>query len=113
MGIGVKRVRRVVVLFAPRSRSHLGIMVSWRHKRTTFCTELTSHSPPPTPLLPALPLSAGERQVSGGEFKVSRPGGAASHSTRSCRVATVEPPVSYLETGLSPWLGAPITSSQT
>jgi hypothetical protein len=41
---------------------------------TTFCVELTSHSPPPTPLLPALTLSAGEHQVSGGEFKVSRPG---------------------------------------
>src|SRR5271156_4119847 len=34
-------------------------------------TELTSHSPPPTPLLPALTLSAGEHQVSGGEFKLS------------------------------------------
>jgi hypothetical protein len=36
------------------------------------CVELTSHSPPPTPLLPALTLSADEHQVSGGEFKVSR-----------------------------------------
>jgi hypothetical protein len=50
----------------------------------TFCVELTSHSPPPTPLLPALTPSAGEHQVSGDEFKVSRTrGGPASHSTRS------------------------------
>jgi len=46
--------------------------MSWRDKTTTFCTELTSHSPPPTPLLPALTLSAGEHKVSGGESKVSR-----------------------------------------
>src|SRR5271155_1151439 len=37
---------------------------SWQHKTTTFCTELTSHSPPPTPLLPALTPSAGELKVS-------------------------------------------------
>ena len=41
---------------------------SWWLKTTTFCVELTSHSPPPTPLLPALTPSAGEHQVSGGEF---------------------------------------------
>jgi hypothetical protein len=40
-------------------------------------------NPPPTPHLPAPTLSAGEHQVSGGEFKVSRPGGRASQSTRS------------------------------
>src|SRR5271163_3741760 len=56
----------------------------WQEKTTTFCVELTSHSPPPTPLLPALTLSAGEHQVSGGELKVSRTGGGpASQSTRS------------------------------
>jgi hypothetical protein len=34
--------------------------------------QVTWHSPPPTPLLPALTLSAGEYRVSGGELKVSR-----------------------------------------
>ena len=43
-----------------------------------FSVELTSHSPPPTPLLPSPTPSAGESKVSGGEFKVSRRDGAAS-----------------------------------
>jgi hypothetical protein len=47
-------------------------LLSWRLKTTTFGVKLTSHSPPPTPLLPALTLSAGEHKVSGGESKVSR-----------------------------------------
>ena len=37
-----------------------------------ICSQVTWHSPPPTPLLPALTLSAGEYRVSGGELKVSR-----------------------------------------
>jgi|SRR5271156_1533937 len=92
------------------------IKAAWRVKRTTFCIDLTSHSPPPTPLLPALIPSAGEPQVSGGGFKVSRTRGRLPHILLahrskpkmaalkfwrpfqdSCRVATVEPPVSYLE----------------
>ena len=44
----------------------------WQKKLTEICIELTSHSPPPTPLLPALTPSAGEYRVSGGELKVSR-----------------------------------------
>jgi hypothetical protein len=45
---------------------------AWQQKRTEICIQLTRHSPPPTPLLPALTLSAGEYRVSGGELKVSR-----------------------------------------
>jgi len=45
---------------------------SGAQKRTEICIQLTWHSPPPTPLLPALTLSAGEYRVSGGELKVSR-----------------------------------------
>jgi hypothetical protein len=44
----------------------------WRQKLTEICIQLTWHSPSPTPLLPALTLSAGEYRVSGGELKVSR-----------------------------------------
>jgi hypothetical protein len=43
-----------------------------RIKLTEICIQVTWHSPPPTPLLPALTLSAGEYRVSGGELKVSR-----------------------------------------
>jgi len=39
-------------------------------KTTEICIELTFHSPPPTPLLRALTLSAGEHKVSGGESRV-------------------------------------------
>jgi hypothetical protein len=45
---------------------------AWQQKRTDSCIQLTWHSPSPTPLLPALTLSAGECRVSGGELKVSR-----------------------------------------
>ena len=45
---------------------------AWQIKLTEICIQLTWHSPPPTPLLPALTLSAGEYRVSGGELKVSR-----------------------------------------
>jgi hypothetical protein len=41
-------------------------------KRTEIYIKLTSHSPLPTPLLPASTLSAGESKVSGGESEVSR-----------------------------------------
>src|SRR5205085_6453582 len=41
-------------------------------KLTEICIQLTWHSPSPTPLLPALTLSAGEYRVSGGELKMSR-----------------------------------------
>jgi len=58
---------------SPKNRAGFCIKVnlicqgsSWQHKTTTFCTELTSHSPPPPPLLPALIPSAGEHEVSGG-----------------------------------------------
>jgi hypothetical protein len=44
---------------------------------TTFCTEFTSHSPPPPPLLPALTPSAGELEVS------RTGGGLPPYSTRS------------------------------
>src|SRR4051794_38664911 len=44
----------------------------------------TWHSPLPTPLLPALTLSAGEYRVSGGELKVSRQVGLP-HNPRACR----------------------------
>jgi hypothetical protein len=83
----------------------------WRQKRTEICIQLTWHSPSPTPLLPALTLSAGEYRVSGGELKVSRQVGLPRNprarrpkmvtlyfwrpSQSSCRVAKVEPPVSY------------------
>ena len=77
---------------------------AWQIKLTEICIHLTWHSPPPTPLLPALTLSAGEYRVSGGELKVSRarrpkPKMASLYfwwpSQDSCRVAMVEPPVSY------------------
>jgi hypothetical protein len=62
---------------APEGVARCRKVASWQHKTTTFCTELTSHSPPPTPLLPALTPSAGE-------LKVSRTGGGLPpHSTRS------------------------------
>ncbi len=69
--------------------------------------------PFPRPLLPALTLSAGEYRVSGGELKVSRQVGLPRNSRARrpkpkmaslyfwrpsqgfCRVAMVEPPVSY------------------
>ena len=55
------------------------ITTSWRHMTTTFCPDLTLHSPSPRRFYAALTLSAGEYQVSEGEskgeFKVSRPGG--------------------------------------
>jgi hypothetical protein len=94
--------------------THLG-QGSWQQNRTENCGELTFHSPPPTPLLPAPTLSAGESRVSEGESWVKSTGGA-SQSTRSSlesqnglplffgclletprRVAMVEPPVSYLK----------------
>jgi hypothetical protein len=58
---------------------------AWQEKVlcTEICMELTFHSPPPTPLLPAPTLSAGEYKVSGGELKVSGRVGSASQSTRS------------------------------
>jgi hypothetical protein len=56
---------------------------AWQLKTTTFCTELTSHSPPPPPLLPALTLSTGEHKASEGESKVSRSGPLPHNSTRS------------------------------
>ena len=49
---------------------HLPKQTTWQHKLTSI--QLTWHSPSPTPLLPALTLSAGEYRVSGGELKVSR-----------------------------------------
>jgi hypothetical protein len=97
---------RIVVV---RCTSAVGPRVLAALRLQTFCTELTSHSPPPTPLLPALTPSAGE-------LKVSRTRGDCLHILRarrskpkmaallfwrpfqdSCRVAMVEPPVSYLE----------------
>jgi hypothetical protein len=45
---------------------------AWHQKLTEICIQLTWHSPSPTPLLPALTLSAGEYRVSGGELKMSR-----------------------------------------
>jgi hypothetical protein len=57
---------------------------SWHLKRTEICIEVTFHSPPPTPLLPALTLSAGEHKVSGGEFEVSRQVGLP-HNLRAPR----------------------------
>ena len=86
---------------------------SWHLKLTEICIQLTWHSPPPTLLLTALTLSAGEYRVSGGELKVSpqvglprnprdrrpKPKMASLYfwrpSQSSCRVAMVEPPVSY------------------
>jgi hypothetical protein len=58
---------------------------AWQEKVlcTEICMELTFHSPPPTPLLPAPTLSAGEYKVSGGELKVGGRVGSASQSTRS------------------------------
>src|SRR2546430_702025 len=35
----------------------------WQQKLTEICIQLTWHSPSPTPLLPALTLSAGEYRV--------------------------------------------------
>jgi len=43
----------------------------WEEKRIEICIELTWHTPP-TPLLLAPTLSAGDYRVSGGELKVSR-----------------------------------------
>ena len=48
---------------------------SLRLKTTKFCVKLTSHSPPPPPLLPVLTLSTGKHQVSEGEFEISQSGG--------------------------------------
>jgi hypothetical protein len=45
--------------------------MSWQHKRTTFCSELTFHSPPLMSLLSAPTLGAGECKMSGGESKLS------------------------------------------
>jgi hypothetical protein len=53
-------------------------------KVTEICIELTFYSPPPTPLLPALTLSAGEHKVSVGEFEVSRQVGLP-HNLRAPR----------------------------
>jgi hypothetical protein len=50
-------------------------------QRQPFCVELTFHTPPQTPPLLALTLSAGENQVIGDELKVSRQAGPASHFT--------------------------------
>jgi hypothetical protein len=49
--------------------------------------------PPPTPLLPALTLSAGEYRVSGGELKVSRQVGLPRNPTRSSPEARLKAPV--------------------
>jgi hypothetical protein len=51
---------------------------------TEICIELTFHSPPPTPLLRALTLSAGEHKVSRGESRVSRQVGLP-HNLRAPR----------------------------
>ena len=53
--------------------SELGrsLLNTWQPKLTEICIQFTWHSPSPTPLLPALTLSAGEYRVSGGELKVS------------------------------------------
>jgi len=45
-----------------------GQTVTLAGKRTEICIELTFHSPPPTPLLPAPTLNTGEHKVSGGEL---------------------------------------------
>jgi hypothetical protein len=48
--------------------------------RTEICIDLAFHSHPPTPLLPALTLSAGEFKVSVGEVPSSDVGLASLHS---------------------------------
>jgi hypothetical protein len=77
-----------------------------KNEQKSASSSLGTH-PPPSPLLPALTLSAGEYRVSGGELKVSRnprarrpkPKMASLYfwrpSQSPCRVAMVEPPVSY------------------
>jgi hypothetical protein len=66
------------------SMSKIGSRYLLAFQTTEFCIELTSHSPPPTPLLRALTLSAGEHKVSGGESRVSRQVGLP-HNLRAPR----------------------------
>ena len=59
-------------MWLPKQHTRLGKADVLAEKLTEICIQLTWYLPSPTPLLPALTLSAGEYRVSGGELKVSR-----------------------------------------